>query len=76
MQERALPAWEPPPQRLPRWVPPCEPRPIGFLRGMAPVLIIDVSGACQGSPLARQRAAGEGHVDQCIGWGRTSRAQG
>ena len=34
-----------PEANLPVWVPPCEPRPIGFLRGVAPVLIVDVSGA-------------------------------
>lgn len=30
--------------QVPNWVPPSEPRPIGFMRGTAPVLIIDVSG--------------------------------
>ncbi|MEW5317598.1 MAG: hypothetical protein WDW38_008883 [Sanguina aurantia] len=39
-----LPEWRAPVQRLPQWVPPCEPGPIGFLRGTCPVLIVDVSG--------------------------------
>eukprot|EP00983_Pelagomonas_calceolata_P083986 1156271-Pelagomonas_calceolata.AAC.12 len=26
------------------WMPPCEPRPVGFMRGTAPVLLLDVSG--------------------------------
>ncbi len=42
--ERQAPTWDPPPLRLPRWTAPCEPRPVGFLRGTAPILIIDVSG--------------------------------
>ena len=41
----ALPPKPPlPVPKMPCWVPPCEPRPIGFLRGVAPVLIVDVSG--------------------------------
>ncbi len=39
-----LPIWVPPKLNLPKWMPPCEPRPVGFLRGTAPILIIDVSG--------------------------------
>lgn len=39
-----LPEWRAPVQRLPQWVPPCEPGPIGFMRGTCPVLIVDVSG--------------------------------
>ncbi|KAG1678269.1 hypothetical protein FOA52_013890 [Chlamydomonas sp. UWO 241] len=41
---RELPEWTQPQARLPSWMPPCEPRPVGFLRGTAPVLILDVSG--------------------------------
>ncbi|EFJ42702.1 hypothetical protein VOLCADRAFT_97128 [Volvox carteri f. nagariensis] len=39
-----LPVYVEPPQYVPQWAPPCEPRPVGFLRGAAPVLICDVSG--------------------------------
>ncbi|GAX82053.1 hypothetical protein CEUSTIGMA_g9481.t1 [Chlamydomonas eustigma] len=39
-----IPIWVPPKMDIPKWVPPREPRPIGFLRGTAPILIIDVSG--------------------------------
>ncbi|GLC39630.1 hypothetical protein PLESTM_000919800 [Pleodorina starrii] len=38
------PVYEEPPQFVPVWAPPCEPRPVGFLRGTAPVLLCDVSG--------------------------------
>lgn len=41
---KAMPQWSPAPLKTPSWCPPCEPRPIGFMRGTAPVLIIDVSG--------------------------------
>jgi hypothetical protein len=43
-REKEVPQWSPPILNLPSWRPPCEPRPIGFLRGTAPVVIIDVSG--------------------------------
>jgi hypothetical protein len=39
-----LPAFSEPPLVVPKWVPPCEPFPIGFMRGAAPLLIMDVSG--------------------------------
>ena len=39
-----LPVLSEPPLVVPKWVPPCEPLPIGFLRGAAPLLIMDVSG--------------------------------
>lgn len=42
--QHPLPAYEEPQQHVPSWVPPSEPRPIGFLRGTAPVIICDVSG--------------------------------
>eukprot|EP00967_Tisochrysis_lutea_P048737 scaffold59609_cov21-Tisochrysis_lutea.AAC.2 len=31
-------------RRTIEWMPPCEPRPVGFMRGTAPVLLLDVSG--------------------------------
>jgi hypothetical protein len=43
--------------RIPTFQPPCEPRPVGFLRGKAPVIIIDVSGTL--SPILRGRFADE-----------------
>ncbi|GFR44718.1 hypothetical protein Agub_g6041 [Astrephomene gubernaculifera] len=39
-----FPTYTAPPQVVPAWAPPCEPRPVGFLRGAAPVVICDVSG--------------------------------
>ncbi len=42
--QHPLPAYVEPQQHVPSWVPPSEPRPIGFLRGTAPVIICDVSG--------------------------------
>lgn len=39
--------------RIPTFQPPCEPRPVGFLRGKAPVILIDVSGTL--SPVLRGR---------------------
>ena len=42
--DKERPRWNPPALKLPNWRPPCEPRPSGFLRGTAPVVIIDVSG--------------------------------
>jgi hypothetical protein len=47
-EDAPLPQWTGPRLDLPKWMPPCEPRPIGFLRGTAPVLIIDVSGTVRG----------------------------
>lgn len=41
---REAPSWSEPSFTAPSWMPPCEPRPIGFLRGSAPALILDVSG--------------------------------
>ncbi|KXZ50585.1 hypothetical protein GPECTOR_16g760 [Gonium pectorale] len=38
------PAYVEPAREVPDWRPPCEPRPVGFLRGSAPVVICDVSG--------------------------------
>ncbi|GIM02641.1 hypothetical protein Vretimale_7428, partial [Volvox reticuliferus] len=38
------PVYVEPPQFVPQWASPCEPRPVGFLRGTAPLLICDVSG--------------------------------
>lgn len=42
--EMEAPTWTPPVLKVPSWCPPCEPGPIGFMRGTAPVLILDVSG--------------------------------
>ncbi|WIA16292.1 hypothetical protein OEZ85_012995 [Tetradesmus obliquus] len=39
-----MPDFVEPPMVLPKWAAPCEPLPVGFLRGTAPVLIMDVSG--------------------------------
>lgn len=39
-----LPVWQEPPLTAPSFVAPCEPKPVGFLRGCGPVLIMDVSG--------------------------------
>lgn len=39
-----MPEYVEPPLVLPSWAAPCEPLPVGFLRGTAPVLIMDVSG--------------------------------
>ncbi|KAG2495930.1 hypothetical protein HYH03_005861 [Edaphochlamys debaryana] len=38
------PVYEAPPAYVPAWASPTEPRPVGFLRGTAPVVICDVSG--------------------------------
>lgn len=38
-----MPEFTEPPLLLPKWAAPCEPLPVGFLRGTAPVLM-DVSG--------------------------------
>jgi len=44
-EQLPLPTWEaPPPPKTIEWMPPCEPRPVGFMRGTAPVLLLDVSG--------------------------------
>ncbi len=43
-EEQMMPMWQPAPCVPPKWVPPCEPRPVGFLRGGGPVLVFDVSG--------------------------------
>jgi len=43
-EEQPLPDWTPPALVLPRYMPPLEPQPIGFLRGSRPVVILDVSG--------------------------------
>lgn len=29
---------------VPKWAAPCEPRPVGFMRGLGPVLLLDFSG--------------------------------
>ncbi|KAF6255522.1 hypothetical protein COO60DRAFT_203539 [Scenedesmus sp. NREL 46B-D3] len=39
-----MPPFVEPPMVLPSWAAPCEPLPVGFLRGSAPVLVMDVSG--------------------------------
>jgi hypothetical protein len=39
-----MPEFVEPPMLLPKWAAPCELLPVGFLRGTAPVLIMDVSG--------------------------------
>lgn len=43
-EEQMMPVWDAAPCVPPKWVPPCEPRPVGFLRGCGPVLVFDVSG--------------------------------
>lgn len=39
-----LPVFEHPPFQAPAFAPPCAPRPIGFLAGYAPLLLLDMSG--------------------------------
>jgi hypothetical protein len=39
-----VPEFKEPPLHVPTWSPPCEPQPVGFLRGCGPLLIMDVSG--------------------------------
>jgi hypothetical protein len=39
-----VPEFQEPPLHVPTWSPPCEPQPVGFLRGCGPLLIMDVSG--------------------------------
>jgi hypothetical protein len=42
--QQPLPELVEPPVVLPVWAAPREPLPVGFLRGTAPILIMDVSG--------------------------------
>jgi len=39
-----LPVFEHPPFQAPAFAPPCAPRPIGFLAGYTPLLLLDMSG--------------------------------
>eukprot|EP00798_Chlamydomonas_sp_ICE-L_P032321 gene32321-16892_t len=43
-EEMEVPEWQAPIFRAPQWAPPKEPRPVGFIRGTAPVIVMDVSG--------------------------------
>jgi hypothetical protein len=54
--EPALPPWRPQ-VRMPVFQAPAEPRPVGFLRGAAPLLVLDVSGTL--SPVLRGRFGDE-----------------
>lgn len=49
------PQYVEPPQFVPQWAAPCEPRPVGFLRGTAPLLICDVSGTMNSRQQGRFR---------------------